>query len=418
MEGLTVRRGGSNHPVLPHTVILPKFSNMKFLLPLFLIATQPLAALTIKIDYTYDTGNFFSTPERKAAIEGVAKFFGDLIQDNLLRIDAADFPSASWTANLTHPATGGTQTIANLVVAENTMIVYVGSRILSGSTLGVGGPGGLSASGFQPWFDRLRGRGSVGATLPESMKTDHSPWGGSITFDADSTWNFSQTQNLPGFNFVSVALHEMGHVLGIGTADSWQNRISGTTFTGPAALRSKGFAPAVQSPSGGHFSGTLTSPAFGSFGMAHGNVRPVLMLPSSTDDNVNLDVASDLDLAGLIDTGWQIRPPLVLTASSLKPTNVAFTWKSSSFLDYRVERSTNLQSFPGGSSTIAGTGLVQSWTDPAPPVLRAFYQLRTTTPATLAAVGPAPAIRASGRFMTDSAAPRFVTGCYDAVHEK
>ena len=391
---------------------------MKFSALAFIAITHQVSALTIKIDYTYDTSNFFNTPEKKIAIEMVAKFYGDLIKDNLLRIDPADFPGSSWTANPTHPATGATLSIPNLIVPEKTIIVYVGARILSGSTLGIGGPAGWGGSGFQPWFDRIEGRGSAGATVAPASQTDHSPWGGSISFDADSTWNFSLTQNQAGFEFISVALHEMGHVLGIGTADSWQNKISEAIFTGAAATRSNGTAPPVQS-GGGHFGGiSLVSDVFGSYGRTHGTSGPVLMLPSSTDNGSNFDVASDLDLAGLIDTGWEISPPLELTATTLRPSAAAFTWKSSSFLDYKVERGTNLQTFPAGSGVFAGNGMIQSWTDPAAPATNTFYRLRATN--VFAAAPPsepaAAAAQSVGNFMTESVPPRTATGCYEGGH--
>lgn len=385
---------------------------MKFPTLALLLSSLPVSALTIKIDYTYDTANFFNTPERKSAIEAVAKFYGDLIQDNLLRIDATQFPQASWTAEPAHPATGATIQIVNLVVPENTIIVYVGSRNLSGNTLGVGGPGGWGAGGFQPWFDRLEGRGSAGALA--AVPTDHCPWGGSIAFDADSTWNFSQSQNQAGFEFVTVALHEMGHVLGIGTAASWTNKISGAVFNGAASIRSNGTAPPVQA-SGGHYGGTsLVSDVFGSFGRTHGTSRPVLMLASSTDNGSSFDVASDLDLAGLVDCGWEIRPRLELSVVSLKPSAVSFTWKSSSFLDYKVQRGTSLQLFPDGSGVIAGNGSIATWTDPSPPASKAFYRLRTTRPAGIPAPAALPAaIMVNGGYMTYSEDPKFATGCYD-----
>lgn len=63
---------------------------MKRFLLLNLAITTPLPALTIQIDYTYDTANFFNTQAKRNAMEAVAKFYGDMITDNLLRIDAAE----------------------------------------------------------------------------------------------------------------------------------------------------------------------------------------------------------------------------------------------------------------------------------------------------------------------------------------
>jgi len=385
---------------------------MKFISILAIAIHCHVHALTIQIDYTYDTSNFFNTQAKRDAIEAVAKFYGNLIQDNLLRIDAAEFPGSSWTARPVHPATGATIDIPNLVVPENTIIVHVGARQLGDTTRGVAGPGGWSASGFSNWFDRIRGRGSAGAAnATASLRTDFSPWGGTIAFDIDSTWNFSQTQNLGGTDFIPIALHEMGHVLGIGTADSWHNKISSTVFTGGASTRSYGSNPPLSGT--GHFGGAgTTSRSFGSFNVTHGTTRQVLMLPILTDDNTNLVVASDLDLAALVDIGWQISPQLVLTHAGLGSSGTSFTWNSSSFFDYKVQRGSDLISFPDGNASAAGNGGIQSWTDSAPPAARAFYRLSRTEVFPAPQNSPASLMAPARSFpTTDSEEPRAVAGC-------
>ena len=391
---------------------------MKFI-PLLAIAIPcQVHALTIQIDYTYDTSNFFNTQAKRDAIEAVAKFYGNLIQDNLLRIDAAEYPGCSWIARPRHPATGATIDIPNLVVPANTIIVYVGARDLGTGTVGVAGPGGWGGSAADPgWFPLLRGRGSAGAAnATASLRTDFAPWGGSIAFDIDTTWNFSQSQNTSGTDFISIALHEMGHVLGIGSADSWFNKISSTLFTGGASTRSYGSNPPLSGT--GHFGGSGTkSRSFGSFNVTHGVTRQVLMLPTLVDDNANLVVASDLDLAALVDIGWQISPQLTLNSSGLGPSGTSFTWNSSSFFDYQVQRGSNLISFPDGNSSAAGNGGIQAWTDPAPPAARAFYRLSRTEVFPAPQNSPAALMAPAGGFPTTaSEEPRVVSGCGHPSH--
>ncbi len=376
---------------------------------------QPLSALTIQIDYTYDTSNFFNTQAKRDVMEACAKFYGDMIQDNLLRIDAAtDFPGRSWYASFLHPATGSTVNVTNLVVPEDVVIIYVGARVLSGSTVGVGGFGGWgSANGSVALFNRIQGRGSAAAdySTPAASRTDFALWGGSISFDSSETWNFSQNQNAEGVEFVRVALHEMGHVLGIGLADSWKNLISANTFTGAAVAQSRGSYPPTQS-GGGHFDTTLTSPAFGSFGKAHGSSIPVLMLPSSTDNGTNYDVVTDLDLAALVDIGWEIRPRYSLATATLGPGGTSFTWPSSSFLNYKVQRGTDLVTFPSGSGIISGNGSNKTWTDAAPPAGGAFYRL-ASMPNTSVAVAMAmrTVTESEGKVTTAYEPPRVVEDC-------
>ncbi len=336
-----------------------------------LLGATSAVAFTIQIDYSYDTDNFFNTPEKREAMEAVAGFFEEVLADNLLRIDPSEFPSASWTARFTHPSTGGQESIVDLVVPEDTLIIYVGARALQEQVSGQGGPGAFSASGFQSWFDRVRGRGNPGALGPDIEQTDFAPWGGSMTFNSSVSWNFSLTENQPGREFVTVALHEMMHVLGIGTAPSWNNLRSGGKFNGPAAVQSFGSAPDADS---GHLL-DADSTLFGSFGATHGQMRPALMLPVWIDTGTNFDVATDLDLAVLEDIGWQIRPREPMETKALSPARAEFEWQSVSFLDYRVERSTDLVDFPGGSGTLPGNGQMLDWSDPAPPTGRAFYRL-------------------------------------------
>lgn len=342
---------------------------------LLLACASSVSAITIRVDYTYDSNNFFNTAEKRAALEAVVRFYGDLLNDNLLEINQTAFGGGvSWTADFTHPGTGADQSVPGLVVQADTLVIYVGGRSLPGSSVGQGGPGGFGASGTQAWFNRIRGRGNTGALA--APYTDFAPWGGSVTFDTDATWNFSLTNNAAGSEFVSIALHEIGHVLGIGTSDVWDALTSTSFFTGSAAVQSWGGSPPafnnhLQNPGGD----TLDSPLFRSFKVTHGLVRPVMMLPFIIDTGSNFDVATDLDLSVLLDLGWEVFPPSQLDITSLTPTNASFQWPSTSFLDHRVERGGDLITFPNGSSLAAGNGLMQSWSDPSPPATRAFYRL-------------------------------------------
>ena len=111
-------------------------------------------------------------------------------------------------------------------------------------TTGEGGPGAWSASGSSAWLDLVRGRGEPGALA--ATATDVAPWGGQLRFDATGTrWHFgadatglAATQT----DFHSVALHELGHLLGLGTSESWNRHVdtSSGTFRGPASVAAHG----------------------------------------------------------------------------------------------------------------------------------------------------------------------------------
>jgi hypothetical protein len=361
----------------------------------------PAQAIEIEIDYTYDTNGFFNQPGSKEALRAVADYYEGLIHDQLLRIDASEWPSSSWSAKISHPGTGDEILIPNLVVPESTLIIYAGGRTMSSPSVsgpaGVGGPGGYSASGTQGFLNRIAARGQAGAlTTP---KTDFGPWGGTITFDQALTWNFStETPVGGGIPFISIALHEIGHLLGIGLAPSWTAQVSGALFTGSNSTTAYGSNVPVQ-PGGAHWRddavcqfpdgynpsnvNNVLSKAFGSFGTPHGRDQISLMDPGLCAVGNYHKVMTDLDLAGLRDIGWEMVPPVRwLTANTKPPAPIAFTWPSTSNFSYRVERSTTLE--PDDWETIdgpvAGNGLVLSYTDPAPPEGKAFYRLTTEPP--------------------------------------
>ncbi len=348
----------------------------------FLALTSSALGINIQIDYTFDQSGFFNVRQRRNAIEAVADFYGSILQDNLLRIDRTEFPTSStWTARFSNPATGATEELRDLIIPEDTIIIYVGARNLGqsasgGTILGRGGPGGFGASGVSRWLDRIRGRGQSGALGDQGERTDVGLWGGSITFDVDTNWNFSLSRNRSGIEFVRTAAHEIMHVLGIGPSEAWDNLVVNNFFQGAAATASNGSPPSAD---GSHFISSLNSPTYGFFGIPHGVSRPVTMLPSSNDNGRTFNFITDLDLAGLVDIGWEVALPTQFTPITLGPDRVTFSWPTSSFLNYRVIRSNNLTRENGSSAPFSGDGSIQTWRDPAPLPNRAFYQLETTS---------------------------------------
>lgn len=193
------------------------------------LEARQLLTITFQFDYSRDTRGFFDDTARRQILELAGETLGSRLGDHLLAITPSG--GNTWSLNATNPSGSGSFTLSNQTIPADTLLVFVGSRAMS--SLGVGGPGGYSSSGSQSWLDSVAARGQVG--MLDNPETDFGLWGGSITFDDDANWYFGVSASGQGSNqqdFLSVAMHELGHVLGIGTAGSWDNQVSGGFFTG------------------------------------------------------------------------------------------------------------------------------------------------------------------------------------------
>jgi hypothetical protein len=280
------------------------FRFLRTCLPLLatLLAPGGAFALTIDFDYTYDTGDFFSGVNigRRLYLDEAAQLFESHLTDSLAAI--APGGGNTWSNSFFSPATGGLVTLDNVNVPANTLIVYVGARDLGSGVLGEGGPGGYGYDGSPAWADDVKARGQTGALA--ATPTDFGPWGGSITFSSTASFYFdsdpSTTESFGSENdFFSVALHELGHLLGLGTSPSWKADISASdTFTGTHAEGVFGGAVPLDN-GGGHWAdGTESTLPFTNT-MQAADLDPALLQGTRT-------YFTNLDYAGLQDIGWNV----------------------------------------------------------------------------------------------------------------
>jgi len=258
------------------------------------------AEIHIEFDYTYDDGFFGGHPDRQAALEYAAaclcRFADDL---------SAIQPSGSntWDAYLYRPDTGDAVYVPNLVVPADTLIVFAGGRDLAGA-LGVGGPGGWSGTGTGAWLDTIEYRGEAGAWA--NPPTDQGPWGGQVSFDSVPTypWYFGiDPAGLPSghADFVSTAMHELGHVLGFGIVGStdmtaWDTYFTPTGFSGPAAVAEYGGNVPLDAYRAHWYEGTMST--------VDGVSQETAMDPTVLIGSRKW--FTDLDWAGLDDIGWDV----------------------------------------------------------------------------------------------------------------
>lgn len=266
------------------------------------IASKPAAGpLKVRIDYRYDTTGFFPTNDRKNLLQTALDSVASRFSDTLSAIQPAG--TDSWQARFKNPSTGADVSLANLTIAANEILVFVGARALTGEAA-LGNRGGFSASGQQAFIDTVRARGQSGALA--TPQTDVGPWGGAITFDTGRNWYFGSSLSGIASNqidFVSVAAHEFLHVLGFGTTSSFDAKVVGGKFAGTAATQVYGAQ--IPMADADHFASDITY--LGS--------RPI-MVPSI--NNAERLMPTRIDLAAMNDTGWQlITPTARITGSKI-----------------------------------------------------------------------------------------------------
>jgi hypothetical protein len=268
------------------------------------------ARITFDFDYSLDSGFFTTNPAAKTALERAATVYSDRLLDNLTDITPGN--GNTWNTNFSNPSTGANTQIFNLTIPANSIKVYVGGASLGGA-LGQGGPGGFSGNGDTVFLSNLQYRGQLGAA--DNPPSDFARWGGIISFDKTVAWNFNLNGPVAGQNdFLTVATHELAHVLGFGTSDSWKAKLtavsvaSGTQYVGPfkgiKAMALYGSSVPLETPSGTnnaqHFRNSLMS----NVGTPTGPAQETLMDPDiTTGTRKKITV---LDWAALDDVGWDL----------------------------------------------------------------------------------------------------------------
>ncbi|QQL45256.1 PEP-CTERM sorting domain-containing protein [Sulfuriroseicoccus oceanibius] len=299
---------------------------------------QSTQAVTVVLDYTYDTNNFFGNAQAKASLEAAVAQYTSVIDQSFSAITPGG--SNTWDAVFLDPSTGQERRVTDLVIPADTIVIYVGARDLnpvgSGTpgnplarNLGRAGRGGFSASGTLEFNE---------AVLRGDSADKYALWGGVATFDINADWQLDHTSSAIGSeqsDFYTVAVHELGHLFGIAADnDAWNDHwTQGSTvgdpgqFTGVNALAAynsdngltASFVPtvlaSVEDPTNRHFLEGLESYLPGTTTLQEASLDPTIL-------NGTRKHLTNVDIAALYDIGWRVPEPstsimLALSATTL-----------------------------------------------------------------------------------------------------
>lgn len=381
---------------------------------LALLGTLASPGLEIRVDYRYDNAGFFDAPAARAAFEAAAARWSRIVDTNLLPANMRyQIPGTSFTVDgrirIIHPGTGQIYTISSatdagndfvvdfngpvadeyrgsFILEEDEYVVYVGARPLSGGDVARGGPteagDNLTAAYIDPNGFLNRGFNSGQDSLAVV--------GGFVTFNSNLDWNFDLSSGGgPGsVDLYSVALHEIGHTLGLNTlaVAEWVGKVSGNQFTGSNAVAAYNAdhgttlgSLAIVNESAWDFhwaTDTYLSRIFApgtpllTQTVGAGNFQSLVMEPEFFTQGANRLEVTNVDAAALVDIGWSIISedpprPAELEVIPAPATNSApgLSVETEVGALYFVQTSPDGVSWVDVQPGIVGDGNTFTWTD-------------------------------------------------------
>jgi hypothetical protein len=106
---------------------------------------RELLSITFDVRYEFDTNNFFNTQAKRDLLQQAANSLGARLNDNLTDITPGG--TNTWSATFSNPSNGLAQSVPNLVVPANTIILFVGGSRSREPRRGLAGRGGSTRRG-------------------------------------------------------------------------------------------------------------------------------------------------------------------------------------------------------------------------------------------------------------------------------
>ena len=297
----------------------------------FIILTTALCkittgAISIVLDYSYDTGSYFSDERKYIAEQAAYAFESRLQSESFGHLDPAQYGSSinfyvstknptSMASLQMNPANATSE--GNKFGDENKIVILMGAKSVGTTNqyLAVANSGfgysGVNDGTFLNYWQNTR-----------NSTSNFDSVGGSISFNSSYTFyddtdltthTDATTSGLP--DFYSVMVHEIGHIMGFSNVwDAWNNNLSGNNWTGTngKAAYSNQNVP-MDAASKSHF-GTLNTSHIGC--ACHPSMN-------TTSPNNTRRGFSELDFALLKDIGYNV-------SSSPQGTNIGGTYEDPS----------------------------------------------------------------------------------------
>lgn len=245
----------------------------------------PASTFQIQFDYRFDSMGMFDDPVRRAALEYAARAWADHLDDEF-----ANIPSGTevLVRNPEDPDVAGT--VFSIDTEIDDLLVFPGFAAIDGEggTLGRATSTAAIGSVTDPTLQAALDERYNGATFQ--------PWTGWVAFDMADDFFYDQTpetsDDIPPdqMDFVTVAMHELGHILGVGSCDQFDALVEGQTYVGAQAVALYGSALPLSSDLS-HFPVTIMSDG-----------RRMTM--DESDGNGARYPPTPLDLAVLADLGY------------------------------------------------------------------------------------------------------------------
>jgi len=199
---------------------------------------------SIHFDYRYDEKGFFDDSIRQNTMTAAAMIWSQHILDDFEMVPAE---TALRTRHPEHPSEDGF--VFELSYDIDDIVILVGVAAIE-----------YNATSNRSYTNQVEDKALLARLEERYYGSDFEPWISKISFNETLDWFFDTTpetdDDIPEdeMDIIAVTLHELGHLLGIGTAQAFEAYVVDNHFEGPKAMEIYG-GPVPLTSDGIHISG-------------------------------------------------------------------------------------------------------------------------------------------------------------------